>query len=310
MKILFRKLRSFKSRSYLFYKIYIYGFFISFISIHRNKNFLKRCKSQWLQHNNASLNPILSSNGIVLVKNVISINLCSKFSRLFDCPDAGEIFFGNDRYPLREWSNNPQLKTIPLSSVDYHQIISFPNQLLKDLVREIYNPVVRPLEAHVGSYLRLRMVQSYRTFSQSTSSNKVPKNHSSFKWHHDNSPFNTFKLMIFLSDVFPSSGPFEYLLKSHRDVKTRPGFGGSRYSDSIHKKYQTLVCTGSTSDGALFDVSGIHRGGRTIEGNRDVLILEFIPSLIPFQQHFESFGVLPANDVGVFFSPESIWGHK
>lgn len=105
-------------------------------------------------------------------------------------------------------------------------------------------------------------------------------------WHKD-SPFrHQFKVIIYLSDVNPDRGPFQYILESHKfSEKVRfSGLGNdtTRFSEDCVNGLPIKKCrevTGSLGDAIFVDTRGIHRGKPIKSGNRYTITFYFFERL-------------------------------
>ncbi len=113
-------------------------------------------------------------------------------------------------------------------------------------------------------------------------------------WHRDSPISRQFKSMLYLSDVDPTNGPFEYLVGSHRKSsllglisKNLQSFRQNRFSDeeivAILKKtgITKVQVVGGKGDLVLVDTKGIHRGAPLIQGERYALTNYYFPRRIP-----------------------------
>ena len=109
-------------------------------------------------------------------------------------------------------------------------------------------------------------------------------------WHRD-SFANQFKAMIYLSDVGPENGPFQYILGSHnlramiRDQRRAElGIDQTRITEGqiarlLNEKPQRLASvTGLAGTLILADTTGLHRGTPIVSGERYALTNYYYPS--------------------------------
>jgi len=100
-------------------------------------------------------------------------------------------------------------------------------------------------------------------------------------WHRDSAAFMQTKCMVYLSDVGPDNGPFQFVTGSHRPLDVvrcagRYGFGVNQYrfsDDAIAEllaaepsRVRTLTASAGTA--ILFDSRGLHRGTPIVAGQR------------------------------------------
>ena len=108
-------------------------------------------------------------------------------------------------------------------------------------------------------------------------------------WHRDlNTPFHLLKAFIFLSDCDLSTGPHEFILKSHRDFETLNGkrYFGDEEVDCVvppghPRRLMSVVKAGTV---ILEDTRGLHRARMPDAGTRDLGYAVFTP-LRPFYPH-------------------------
>ena len=111
-------------------------------------------------------------------------------------------------------------------------------------------------------------------------------------WHRDTPFKKQFKSIIYLSDVSPDNGPFEYILGSHKNDSyfnfLSKGIDTSKYRftekelEAIEKvkDYKTKQFTATKGSLILVDTSGIHRGMPIKEGARYALTNYFIQDFL------------------------------
>jgi hypothetical protein len=100
-------------------------------------------------------------------------------------------------------------------------------------------------------------------------------------WHRDSAPYKQTKLIIYLSAVTETSGPFEYLPGSHTRSSVLSAVINSkfkcnqyRFSDSeiqqfmIDSAISSSKITAVEGTALLVDTRGLHRGSPIIEGTR------------------------------------------
>ncbi len=126
------------------------------------------------------------------------------------------------------------------------------------------------MEAHEG--------QSLISFALAARLNAVEGNlGSGGGWHRDQALKIQSKAMIYLVDVGPENGPFEYVLGSQKrrfvvESSFRHGFelGKNRYEDSEVAPFleKSKVIAGRAGDLVLFNSRGLHRGTPIQAGTR------------------------------------------
>lgn len=102
-------------------------------------------------------------------------------------------------------------------------------------------------------------------------------------WHRDAVHEQQFKAILYLSDVGPDNGGFEYLINTHRKssvyktiLSNDIGFAQDKFSEEEMKEiledhgetYQRKTITGPAGTLILADTSGIHRGSPIADGSR------------------------------------------
>ena len=137
------------------------------------------------------------------------------------------------------------------------------------------NEILNKIDILVGSYFN-QYVGSRKSLKFFRMANVVlPKKGnkgSGGGWHRDSLNRRQLKLMIYLTDVSATNGPFEYIKGSHRlDHKLRfNGFSPKirfKKSDEIVQA-KSEVLTASKGTGIFFDSSGVHRGNPIDAGKR------------------------------------------
>lgn len=111
-------------------------------------------------------------------------------------------------------------------------------------------------------------------------------------WHRDSLHRRQLKFMIYLSEVEETSGPFEYVIGSHKiksklTLEISQGFGKFRYtSEEInmfakeHGK-SIIKCVSGPGTVVVFDSSGLHRGMPIRSGTRLALTNYMFDTGIP-----------------------------
>jgi hypothetical protein len=119
---------------------------------------------------------------------------------------------------------------------------------------------------------------------------------SSWLWHYDNKPNESFKILVYLTDVSEATGAFEYL--RHETLEEVPKIGSSRESpdcavaprwpktrvpeqdlgEYVRQGYRPYRATGPPGTTIVFDNNCIHRATVPSIGHRDALIMSIRPS--------------------------------
>jgi hypothetical protein len=147
------------------------------------------------------------------------------------------------------------------------------------------HPAFAKIAAHyMGMIPRFNGTNLWRTIP-SPAADRI----ASQRWHRDYNDFRIVKVFLYLNDVTDESGPFEYLKGSH---------GGGRYQRVLANKFRKgidrgycaddelaeldvklraehQVCSGKAGTLIFADTHGFHRGGKAIEGYRDVFVFNY-----------------------------------
>jgi hypothetical protein len=120
-------------------------------------------------------------------------------------------------------------------------------------------------------------------------------------WHRD-SYFRQFKAILYLSDVEPDNGPFEFIQGSHtpfsliRDgLVAEMGYGQTRYSDQqiealiAASPNRLLTVVGGVGTLILANTSAVHRGRPIVSGERYSLTNYFMPTRMITERRLEQF---------------------
>lgn len=99
------------------------------------------------------------------------------------------------------------------------------------------------------------------------------------KWHRDDKDGRQLKFILYLTDVEPNNGGFNYLKYTHKPINRifnsiQMGCGINAWNfshDQINKlspKYEFVDVTGKAGDLIIVDTSGIHKGSPIYKGSR------------------------------------------
>jgi hypothetical protein len=89
-------------------------------------------------------------------------------------------------------------------------------------------------------------------------------------WHSDNYPPDSFKIIIYLSDVGSKNGPFEY----KDPVDYRPANWTLNYKDTrVTDKSTGTVVTGPAGTTIIFKNNIVHKGNYCRDGFRDAIMI-------------------------------------
>ena len=150
------------------------------------------------------------------------------------------------------------------------------NELCTHLIPEIEKKIY-------GSYVLVDKVYVYRSLVSHV------KEQVSWTWHYDNHPVEILKVMIYLTDVSESNGPFEYL----RSSRTQEGIYRtpaplSGYGRVSTREVQCYLAEGAESQKVigprgtllLFDDNVVHKANVAQSGYRDVIVLQLRPCAV------------------------------
>tara|TARA_B100000963_G_scaffold169373_1_gene147300 strand:+ start:39836 stop:40570 length:735 start_codon:yes stop_codon:yes gene_type:complete len=102
------------------------------------------------------------------------------------------------------------------------------------------------------------------------------------KWHRDDKDGRQLKFILYLTDVKPNNGGFNYLKYTHKPINRifnsiQMGCGINTWNftqDHVNKlssKYEFVDVTGKAGDLIIVDTSGIHKGSPIYSGSRIAL---------------------------------------
>jgi len=164
-------------------------------------------------------------------------------------------------------------------------------------VEDIASMIIPQIEAKFfGCFVHVQHIYIYRSIATKQEA------HSSWLWHYDNYPAEVHKIIIYLTDVAKSSGPFRYLvsdkegpliIKPSRTGPSnwkKPKWKGSRIPEKYIKIYQqnNYYCkkvTGCIGTMILFDNNCIHKATVAKKAHRDVLVFQLKPSIKKLRPH-------------------------
>lgn len=115
------------------------------------------------------------------------------------------------------------------------------------------------------------------------------------RWHRDPEDPKMCKVFVYLNDVTESSGPFHYLLGSHRGGKYGklflPRSAAGRYPDggAVEARVSSAdikVCTGRAGTVIFCDTAGLHRGGYATNGERWMMTAGYSSPAILKPRHY------------------------
>jgi hypothetical protein len=169
---------------------------------------------------------------------------------------------------------------------DYSDIFSLQGPA--DLADEIIPRLEKDL---YGCHLFVDKIYCYRN-------HYYPERSSSWLWHWDNNPQEVVKIMIYLTDVDDSMGPFEYMMNPDGSIPikktTRTGYNNwkkppnnsritEREIDKLIKSGGKPVrVTGQAGTVTIFNNNVWHRANIPVNGKyRDIITLRVRPTIDP-----------------------------
>jgi hypothetical protein len=190
---------------------------------------------------------------------------------------------------------------------------------LEEELVELVNILKPQMEEKLfGSYVNVDNCKIYRSFTTSEPCR------SSWTWHIDNNPEENIKILIYLTDVKPGTGQFEFITNGKSteaikiptsrvawdewthpwDPRVRFSVPGYKYqwggTDRVHAGIidallkdsgcRLAQITGQKGKLLLFDNNIIHRATTARAGHRDAIVLQFKPSLMPVDFNRETCG--------------------
>jgi hypothetical protein len=134
----------------------------------------------------------------------------------------------------------------------------------------------------LGALERYQGTSSYEGFALCAKLTATPGNIGSGQgWHRDSAAFMQTKCMIYLTDVAPDNGPFQYVVGSHRPLDVvrcagRYGFAVNKHRFGNDEMAELLATeptrvrelTAPAGTAIVFDSRGLHRGAPIVAGER------------------------------------------
>ena len=150
------------------------------------------------------------------------------------------------------------------------------------------------LEAYYASHFRVVHCQLYRTEVDG-------ERHYSFRWHRDVEPMAQIHVMIYLTPSGPDDGGTQFLDFAETARLAANGYAFGAFEDRVLSLGGVLPKGDSppeperpmvdAGDAVIFAAPRIlHRGVAPKHGHRDVLVLNIMPSLVPWRATLEEFG--------------------
>jgi len=152
----------------------------------------------------------------------------------------------------------------------------------------------RLLEAYYASHFRVAHCQLYRTET-------LGDRHYSFRWHRDVEPMAQLHVMIYFSPSGPEDGGTEFIDFADTGRLAAHGYAFGAFEDRVRELAAALPEGEDppaphrpelvAGDAAVFAAPRIlHRGIAPKRGHRDVLVLNIMPSLVPWRNTLAEFG--------------------
>lgn len=254
--------------------------------------YYKECKLAYLPHK------IPNKHKCDLYKLGINIYNPHQDNELFTFPCQYKDIIESLEEKVDKKANNPQ---------EHYFESGQPSQPFAIKIANIWDlPELEQLAAHFIPELEKTVFKSHAFVSavhiyrnlQTQAERK-----SSWLWHYDNNPQEAVKLLIYLTDVTETTGPFEYLRhkKTGNVIKMPtsriddnhwesppPMFPSSRIPATIidyllEQGYEKHKVIGQKGTVIFFDNNCIHRANVPSEKYRDVLIFNIRPVLSPIR---------------------------
>ena len=150
------------------------------------------------------------------------------------------------------------------------------------------------LEAYYASHFRVVHCQLYRTEVDG-------EKHYSFRWHRDLEPMAQVHVMIYFTSSGPDDGGTQFLDLAETARLAANGYAFRAFEDRV-LSLDSAFPEGENSpaperpfvdlgDAVIFAAPRVlHRGVAPKNGHRDVLVLNIMPSLVPWRATLEEFG--------------------
>ena len=128
---------------------------------------------------------------------------------------------------------------------------------------------VQPRISRFGIFVN-RPVESYRG-----------EMHVAKHWHIDSHDLICLKLFIYLNDVGPENGAFQYIKGTHvggakrSKVARVPTYSSTELMKKFFPEDEWTYASGTAGSALFAQTSGLHRGGRVVEGERVAIYAEY-----------------------------------
>lgn len=139
-----------------------------------------------------------------------------------------------------------------------------------------------------GHY-RIEWVTCFRTFP-------AERVVGSWLWHSDSFPPHTCKLFLHLTPANVETGATEFMSLTDTMAYRRAGYFGQfkderfasleEFAQAHHLPYRPFHFDAEPGDATLFDMNFFHRAVRPAHAFRDVVQFYFLPSPIPWEEHY------------------------
>jgi hypothetical protein len=148
----------------------------------------------------------------------------------------------------------------------------------------------------VNSYHKLNTIISHVDQWRTLANQGKVKRNASQNWHRDPEDTRILKLFLYMKDIPPAAGPFEYVLNSrngdkYANVGPQQLPYGSEVDDAMLRKSvpnDRIIAASYPKYTLLFvDTTGIHRGGFAVEEDRLLCTWAFNSLACPYYRYVE-----------------------
>lgn len=165
--------------------------------------------------------------------------------------------------------------------------VQLKNYNAVDGLEALCDALLPAVEQHVyQSHVMVDKVYVYRSL-RSRHTEQI-----SWLWHYDNHPAQILKIMVYLTDVDDSDGPFEYLVSNATGIPLKlqplPNLGRPfietrvsppRLQRYVRRGYRPFKLTGAAGTTVLFSDNIIHKANIPTRNHRDVVVFQLRPAL-------------------------------
>lgn len=163
-----------------------------------------------------------------------------------------------------------------------------------DVLDVLRSPVVdRALRSFFQGYYRIETVGASRSLPSSERT-------SSWLWHSDSFPPFTCKLFLHLTPANAERGATEFMSLADTMAYRRAGYFGQfreercasleEFAHTHNLPYRPYHCDAEPGDATLFNMNFFHRAVAPVSAFRDIVSFYFLPSPIPWDEHFKCYG--------------------